>query len=53
MCALLNFQEELKKYKPVMGMDEVEKSVKDDEVKDVMDMLQYLSNKLSGSERSK
>ena len=47
----MNFQEELRKYKPVMGMDEVEKSIKSDEVKDVMDMLQYLSNKLT--ERNK
>lgn len=44
---MLDFKEELKKYKPVLGMEDVEKSIKSDEVKDVMDMLQYLSNKLS------
>ena len=45
--ALLDFKEELKKYKPVMGMEDVEKSIKSDEVKDVMDLLQYLSTKIT------
>ena len=44
---LLDFKEELKKYKPVMGMEDVEKSIKSDEVKDVMDLLQYLSTKIA------
>ena len=45
--SLLDFKEELKKYKPVMGMDDVEKSIKSDEVKDLMDLLQYISTKVS------
>ena len=44
---LLDFKEELKKFKPVLGMDDVEKSIKSDEVKDVMDLLQYLSTKIT------
>jgi len=44
---LLDFKEELKKYKPVMGMEDVEKSIKSDEVKDVMDLLQYISTKIT------
>ena len=44
---LLDFKEELKKFKPVLGMEDVEKAVKSDEVKDLMDMLQYLSNRIA------
>ncbi|MCL2852599.1 MAG: hypothetical protein FWE20_06155 [Defluviitaleaceae bacterium] len=44
---MLDFKEELKKYKPVMGMEDVEKSIKSDEVKDVMDLLQYISTKIT------
>ena len=47
MSILLDFKEELKKYKPVPGMESVEKSIKSDEVKDLMDLLQYLSNKIT------
>lgn len=43
----MDFKEELKKYKPVMGMEDVEKSIKSDEVKDVMDLLQYISTKIT------
>ena len=44
---MLDFKEELKKYKPVLGMDDVEKAIKSDEVKDLMDLLQYLSTKIT------
>ncbi|MCL2618860.1 MAG: hypothetical protein FWD98_07400 [Defluviitaleaceae bacterium] len=44
---MLDFKEELKKFKPVLGMDDVEKSIKSDEVKDVMDLLQYISTKIT------
>ena len=48
---MLDFKEELKKFKPVLGMDDVEKSIKSDEVKDVMDLLQYLSTKITERDR--
>jgi len=44
---MLDFKEELKKFKPVLGMDDVEKAIKSDEVKDVMDLLQYLSTRIN------
>ena len=44
---VLDFKEELKKYKPVLGMEDVEKSIKSDEVKDLMDLLQYLSTRIT------
>ncbi|MDR1664607.1 MAG: hypothetical protein LBR83_06785 [Clostridiales bacterium] len=46
---MIDFKEEIKKYKPALGMENVEDAVKDapfDEMKDVMDLLQYISNKI-------
>jgi cell fate (sporulation/competence/biofilm development) regulator YmcA (YheA/YmcA/DUF963 family) len=47
---MIDFKEEISKYKPVMGMDDVERAVQSDEVKDVMDLLQYITKRIS-SER--
>lgn len=44
---MIDFKEEIEKYKPVLSMDDVEKSVRSDEVKDVMDLLQYITKKIS------
>ena len=47
---MLDFKEEISKYQPVMGMDDVERAVQSDEVKDMMDLLQYITRQIS-SER--
>ena len=41
---MIDFKEEVNKYKPVRNVDEVENALKD-EVLDIMDLLQYISGK--------
>ena len=45
---MIDFKEEIQKYKPVLETDEVETAVQSDEVKDIMDLLQYVIRKISG-----
>lgn len=44
---MIDFNEEIGKYKPVIGIDDVEKAVQTDEVRDVMDLLQYISKQIN------
>ena len=39
---MINFKEELSKYKPVRNVDDVEDAIRDEMV-DIMDLLQYIS----------
>jgi len=41
---MIDFKEEINKYKPIRTVDEVEDAVRD-EITDIMDLLQYISNK--------
>ena len=41
---MIDFKEEISKYKPIRTVDEVEDAVRD-EIMDIMDLLQYISNK--------
>ena len=41
---MIDFREEMSKYKPVRTVEEVETSVKD-EIMDMMDILQHISHK--------
>ena len=41
---MIDFKEEINKYKPALSVDDVE-GVLGDEIKDMMDLLQYLSKK--------
>jgi len=41
---MIDFKEEINKYKPIRTVDEVEDGVRD-EIMDIMDLLQYISNK--------
>jgi hypothetical protein len=46
---MIDFKEELDKYKPVLSMEDVEDAVREiasDEFRDIMDLLQYISGKL-------
>jgi len=43
---MIDFKNEINKYKPVRTVDEVEEGIKD-EVLDIMDLLQYISTKAS------
>lgn len=44
---MIDFSEELKKYKPLLGMEDVEKSIHSEESTDIMDLLQYIKRQIS------
>ena len=44
---MIVFKDEIQKYKPVPGMDDVESAIESDEIKDVMDLLQYITKKIT------
>ena len=44
---MIDFKEEISKYKPIIGMDDVEKAVQSDEIRDVMDLLQYITRQIA------
>ena len=48
---MINFEEEVSKYKPILNIDEVESSIQSDEIKDMMDLLQYITDQASGRRR--
>ena len=43
---MIDFKEEISKYQPVLSVDDVE-SVINDEVKDMMDLLQQITIRIS------
>lgn len=47
---MIDFKEELKKYKPILEVDDIETSIQSDEIKDIEDLLQNLSKKLDDKE---
>jgi hypothetical protein len=40
---MIDFKEEINKYKPIRTVEEVEDAVRD-EITDIMDLLQYITN---------
>ena len=44
---MINFEEELKKYKPVLEVDDLSEGVGVNDVKDILELLQYLSTTAS------
>jgi len=48
---MIDFEEEISKYKPILGIDDVESSIQTDEIKDMMDLLQYITDQASGRRR--
>ena len=40
---MINFKEELLKFEPVLEIDGIEKSIYDNELVDILDMLNYIS----------
>ena len=49
---MIDFKEEISKYKPIRTADEVEDAVRD-EIMDIMDLLQHISDKPASSHRKK
>ncbi len=39
---MIDFKEELKKYNPILELEEVETSLKPNEIEDIQDLLQIL-----------
>ena len=48
---MIDFKEEIQKYKPVLGSDEVDKTIKTDkyldETKDILDLLQEIAGRIN------
>jgi hypothetical protein len=44
---MIDFKEELKKYNPILDMDDVETAIKSDEIQDIQDLLQNLVKKMN------
>jgi hypothetical protein len=42
---MIDFKEEISKYKPVLAVEDVEEAV-GGEITDIMDLLQYISGKI-------
>ena len=42
---MINFKEELLKFEPVLEIDVIEKSIYDNELVDILDMLNYISGR--------
>ncbi len=41
---MINFNDELKKYEPMLEINDIEDSIHSTDVKDIMDMLNYIVN---------
>ena len=50
---MINFEEELKKYKPVLEVDDLQDGVGGNDVKDIMELLQYLTTKINAPEKER
>jgi len=46
---MIDFKEEISKYKPIRPVDDVEVALRD-EITDIMDLLQYISGKRSSED---
>ncbi len=44
---MINFNEEIKKFKPALELEDIEDSINSDEVKDLKDLLLFLSEKIT------
>lgn len=42
---MIDFKEEISKYKPILSVDDVEADL-NDEIKDMMDLLQYITRQV-------
>ncbi|MEA5083417.1 MAG: hypothetical protein VB018_04590 [Lachnospiraceae bacterium] len=49
---MINFNEEIKKYGQILEMDEIEQSIHSTELKDIMDMLNYIAKSRETSKTS-
>ena len=48
---MIDFREEINKYTPILELEQVAEAAKKDELKDVMDILQHITNQLLATSR--
>ena len=53
MIKMIDFNEELRKFKPVLEVEELEEDAMATDVKDMLELLQYLSAKVAVPESEK
>lgn len=41
---MVNLNEEIQKFEPILDVEELEASIREDEIQDVMDLLNYIVN---------
>ncbi len=46
---MINFKDEIKKYEPILELNDIEDSIHSTDMKDIMDMLSYISRENAGS----
>lgn len=46
---MINFSEELNKYKPILDIEDIENNIVQDELKDIMDLLTHISDQINKS----
>lgn len=47
---MINFKDEIKKYEPILEVDDIEDAVHGNELKDLLDILQHISEKKKNEE---
>lgn len=50
---MIDFEEELNKYKPSLEVDSIEEVIHSNEIKDIIDLLTYITNNFDGKSNSK
>ena len=44
---MINFKDEIMKYEPVLEVDEIENNIRSNEMKDIFDILHYMTKKMT------
>ena len=48
---MLNYNEEIKKFKPMLEIEDIDKSSKNDGTADMLELLQYIAKKVDAKDR--
>ncbi|WP_162838870.1 hypothetical protein [Defluviitalea phaphyphila] len=50
---MIDFKEELKKFKPSLEIDSIEETIKSNDIKDIIDLLTYISKNIEDQQQNK
>ncbi|NLK97193.1 hypothetical protein [Defluviitalea saccharophila] len=50
---MLDFKEELNKFKPILEVDRIEEALQSNEIKDVLDLLTHITKTIESKPKSK